>query len=63
MPARMILVLDHLRNLGDHVAAALDLHPVADLHAQPLDLVHVVQRGVADGRSADQHRRQHRPRA
>ena len=58
----MIFVFDHLRDLGDHVAAALDLHPVADLHAQALDLVHVVQGGVADGRAADGNRRQHRHR-
>ena len=60
--ARVVLVLDHLRDFGNHVAAALHLHPVADLHAQALDFIHVVQGGVADRRAADRDRRQFRYR-
>ncbi len=54
----MVFVFDHARDFGDHVAAALDFHPVADLHAQALDLVHVVQGGAADRGAADGHRLQ-----
>ena len=46
-------VLDHLR---DHVAGALEDDAVADPHAQPRDLVAVVQRDVGDRDPADQHR-------
>ena len=59
VPARVIFVVDDLRDFGDHVAAALHLHPIANLDAQTLDLIHVVQCGVSDGRAADQNRRQH----
>jgi hypothetical protein len=40
-------------HLGNHVAAALDDHLVADLQAQPLDLVFIVQRGAGHGHAAD----------
>ena len=53
MPAR--LVFQHLHDFGNYIAAALDQHPVADAHAQPIDLVHVVQRGAADRGAADRH--------
>ena len=58
----MIFILDDLRNFWNHVTAALHLHPVADLYAQALDLVHVMQRGVANGCAADQNWSQHRHR-
>src|SRR5579871_3899554 len=61
--AGMIFVVDDLRDFRDHVAATLDLHPVADLYSQALDLIHVVQRGIADGCTADQYGRQHRDRS
>ena len=61
--ARMIFVFDDLRDFRNHVAAALDLHPVADLHAEALDLVHVVQGRVADGGAADRNRSEHRNRS
>ncbi len=60
--ARMVFVFDHPRDFGDDIAAALDFHPVADLHAQALDLVHVVQSGAADGGAADGHGLQGRDR-
>ena len=45
--------LDHLR---DHVAGALDRHRVADPHAEPLDLVLIVQGGVLHDHAADRNR-------
>ena len=62
LAARMLLVVEHLHDLGNDVAAALDLHPVADEHAEPLDFIHVVQRGAADGGAADRHRLERRDR-
>ena len=58
----MVFVFDHPSDFGDHVAAALDFHPVANLHAQALDFVHVVQSGAADRGSADGNRLQCRDR-
>ena len=62
LAARLVLHdLDHLR---DHVAGALDRHRVADPHAEPLDLVLIVQGGVLHHHAADgdrfelRHRRQ-----
>jgi hypothetical protein len=50
-PARLVVNdLDHLR---DDVAGALDRHRVADPHAQPLDLVLIVQGGVLHHHTAD----------
>jgi hypothetical protein len=43
----MVFIVKHARDLGDHVTATLDFHPVADLHAQPLYLVHVVEAEMA----------------
>src|ERR1041385_3520968 len=56
--ARMIFV--DLDDLGDHIATTLDPHPVADLEAETLDFVHVVQSRVANSRSADWNRLQFR---
>ena len=39
-------ILDHLR---DDVAGALDAHAVADAHAEPRDLVAIVEGDVGDG--------------
>ena len=61
--ARVVSVLDHAGDFGDDVAAALDFHPVPDFHAQTLDLIHVVERGAADGGAADGDRLQARPPA
>src|ERR1051326_403218 len=58
----MIFVIDDLRDFGDYVAPALDLHPVSDLHTEALDLVHVVQSCVANGRAANLNWRKHRDR-
>ncbi len=56
----MIFVFDDLRDFGDHVAAALDFDPVADFHAEALDVVHVMQGGAADRGAADGDRLQRR---
>src|SRR5262249_13293676 len=50
---RMLVIVNDARDLGDYIASTFDFHPVADLHAQALDLVHVVQSGPAYGCSAD----------
>src|SRR5580704_2630356 len=55
VPARTVFVCDDLGDFRDNVAAPLDLHPVADFHAQALDLIHIVQRGIAHRGAADQH--------
>ncbi len=57
--ARVVFVVDDLDHLGDHVAASLHHYPVADLHAQALDLVHVVQRSPAHGGAANRDRLEH----
>src|SRR6476660_4485757 len=62
VPARMVLVFDHPIDFGDDVAAALDFYPVANLHSQALDFVHVVESGAADGSSPDGDRFQRRNR-
>src|SRR5947209_15330177 len=54
MPAR--LVLHDLHDFGDHVAAALHHHPVADFYAQSLDFIFIVQRCAADCGSSDGNR-------
>src|SRR4051812_13668793 len=51
-----ILRLGDLHDFGDDVAAALDLHPIADAHAEALNLVGVVQRGFDNCDSADPYR-------
>ena len=61
--ARMLLVLDHLHHFRNHIAAALDLDPVADLYSEPLDLIHVVQRGARNRRAANRNRLQRTPPA
>ncbi len=60
--ARMLLVVHDPRYFGDHIATALDFDPIADLHAQAFDFIHVMKRGAADGSSADGNRLQHRNR-
>ena len=56
--ARVLCVFDHGDDFGDDVAAALDLHEVADADAEAGDLVGVVQRGAGDGGAADEDRRE-----
>src|ERR1041384_8804348 len=58
MPAGVVFVVHHARDLGDYVAAPLHFRPIADLDPQALDFIHVVQRGTADGCAADSHRLQ-----
>src|SRR5690349_15683762 len=60
VPARVAFVLNYPRDLGDNVATAFDFDPIADLHAQALNLIHVVQCRAAHGRTADGHRFQFR---
>ena len=50
---------DDAQDLRDDLAALLYVHPVADLHAQALDLVLVVQRRARDHRARELHRREH----
>src|SRR5690606_41256849 len=47
-------------DLRDHVAGTAHDNAVADAHAQALDLIRVVQRGIADGDTADEYRLQSR---
>ncbi len=49
-------------DLRDHVARALDHHPVAGAHAQPFDLIGIVQRRIGHGDAAHPHRLQPRDR-
>ena len=56
--AGVIGVLDRLDDLGNHIAAALDTHPIAHQQAEALDEVGVVQRGAAYRGAADEDRRQ-----
>src|ERR1019366_10633070 len=58
LASRVLLVVDDLGDFGDDVAAALDLDPIANLHAQAPNLIHVVQRGIADGRAPNGNRGQ-----
>src|SRR5258708_1565841 len=51
--ARVVLVVDDLDHFRNHVAAALDFHPVADSYAEAIDLVHVVERGAGNGGAAN----------
>ena len=44
---------DHLEDLRNDVAGALDYHRVADARVEPRDLVLVVQAGVGDDDAAD----------
>src|SRR6266567_5380135 len=62
MAAGMVFVVQHTRDFGDYVAAALNFHPVANLHSQPLDLVHVVERSAAHCSATDGNRLQRRDR-
>ena len=55
-------LLHHLQHVRNHFAGALDQHGVANVQSQPLDLVHIVQRGAADGDAADLHRLEKRHR-
>src|SRR5271165_3316051 len=56
MTARMVFILDDFHNFWNDIAAAFHLNPVADLHAQLLDEVHVVQGGARNRRAADWNR-------
>ncbi len=49
----------HFQHMRDHFAGALDQHGVANLQAQPLDFIHVVERGTADSDASDLHRLEH----
>ncbi len=52
---RRAAIGDDGNDLGDHITGATHDHGVADADVFALHLVHVVQRGVADGDSADEH--------
>src|SRR5207249_1303551 len=53
MSARMLFIVDHFDDLGNHIAAALHHDPVANHHAQSLNFILVVERGAGDGRPSD----------
>ena len=59
MPTRMIFIIQHAINFWDDIAAALDLNPIADLHPQTFNLIHIMQSGATDGGATDRHRLQH----
>src|SRR5450755_4145282 len=48
-------LFDHFQHMRDHFAGALDQHGVADLQSQAINLVHIVERGTADGDASDLH--------
>ena len=45
----VLIVLDDLRNFRDYIAAPLHLYPVVNLDSKSLDLIRVMQSGVANG--------------
>ena len=49
----MVFIINDLRHFRNYIPATLHLHPVANLHAQALDLIHVVQRGISHRCAAD----------
>src|SRR5690242_7160452 len=55
---RMIFIFHHPHYFGDYVSPALDHDPVTNLHAQPLDLILVMQSGPGDGGATDENRRE-----
>src|SRR5204863_10142211 len=57
--AGMIFVFDYLGDFGNDVSTTLYLHPIADLDAEALDLVHVMKSRVANGGAANRDRSQH----
>ena len=59
----MVFIFHYAVDLGDHVAAPFDFHPVANVDAKALDFVHIVQGGPADGGPADRNRLQGRNRS
>ena len=58
--ARMLFIFDDLHHLRNHISAALHFDPVADLHSETIDLIHVVQRGARNRRAANRNRLQPR---
>src|SRR3954467_8924453 len=60
--ARMILVVYDFYYFGNHISAALDQHPIPDLHSEALDFILIVQRCALDRGAADGHWPQRRQR-
>ena len=61
LPLAAVARVQHrAQHLRDHLAGALDHHPVADADVQVADVVLVVQGGALDSDAAHLHRRQHR---
>ncbi len=60
--ARVLRVLDDLHDFRNHVAAALDFDPVADLDAKLVDEIHVVQGRARDHGATNWHRLEPRDR-
>src|SRR5689334_5887255 len=57
-PPRMLLVVDDRNDFRNYIAASLHLYPVANLHPETLDLIHVVQGGARHGRATNRNRTQ-----
>src|SRR5438270_4175476 len=43
--ARMVFIGNNFHDFGNHVTAAFDHYPVADLHFQTINLILIVKRG------------------
>ena len=59
----VLAFLHHFQHVRNHFARAFNQHRIADLDAQPLHFVHVVQRRAAHRNAANLHRLQQRPPA
>src|SRR5277367_4451485 len=59
----MIFIIYNTSDLGDNIAAALDLDPIVNLHTQPFDLIRIMQGRATDGCAANRYRLQHRHRS
>src|SRR5271156_781907 len=59
---RVLRILNHGHDLGNHIAAALHRNVVPDLHPQPLDFVSIMQGSPAYCCAANKYRMQQRDR-
>ena len=57
--ARMIFVVQHASDFGDHIATTFHFYPVANFYAQAFDEIHIVQSGATHRGAADGDRLQH----
>src|SRR4051812_19134119 len=54
--ARVLFVGNNFHDFGNHVTAAFDHHPIADLHLQPIYLILVMKRCSRDRGAANRYR-------